>query len=357
MPVEFRNGQHIFWGTGSLAQLPLSIAKNGNDGFILVRGRTSFQTVDQALDSSWKQHMIKEIIIEQKVPDWEALNKIYADIAASFPKSFVAIGGGVVMDSAKTLIYLAEKVGKNIPELIAVPTTAGSGSEATPFAVIYEGRNKKSLESPALLPSTVLLDTITTGSLPMMQRATSGIDAWCQSIESCWSNRATEESIRMADKAFHRITEELPQTEKPVSLKLMLGAFYAGCAIRTTYTTGAHALSYYLTAEHGIAHGQAVAAFLPVMFRYNMRGESKYAGVDRVLKWLDASDENTAIKKVVDFIRSCGLKPSLKELALAGLSSHSLVDSINHQRFSNNPRPFDRDALLESIDWSLNQDI
>ena len=356
MQEENKYGQYLCWGEGALKHIQHYTRQEDLKGFTLVRGQASFKNVGDKVRDSWKNLIKNEIVIEHGLPDLGKLADLYTTILDKMPACILAVGGGLVIDSAKALIDFAISDGLAAPRLLVVPTTAGSGSEATPFAVVYEGKTKTSLSRPALLPEAVFIDPVVYLGMPVRQRAISGIDAWCQSIESCWSNKATTASVELAEMAFNRIYSELPAFDRPVSLKLALGAYYAGCAIRTTQTTGAHALSYHLTAEHGIPHGQAVCIFLPVMMRYNLRSEQHNAGVERVIKWMGTEGEEDTIHTMLQFIRECGLKASLKELGLGDLSMERLADSINYQRFSNNPRPYERAALLECIEWSLNLD-
>lgn len=357
MQSKNESDQELIYGVNALRFLPGYLLQRGINKIIIVRGHYSFPSVIN--DSFWPDKLkIITIIADEGLP---AINKIkskYESIKSHLPSLIVAIGGGMVIDTAKTIIFHSIQDGRVGSELIAIPTTAGSGSEATPFAVVYNGKQKQSLEENALLPSTVFLDPMLTGSLPVLQKAISGLDAWCQAIESYWSNKANEKTRLLSAKAFAIISRELPlavaKENEPVSMELLTGAHYAGQAIRNTYTTGAHALSYHLTAEFGIPHGQAVGVFLPVLFLYNAQVVNHVEAVKQMPALFGMTSIKEVIEKTIQFIRAVGLKATLKELNLTGLDVNRLIDSVNMQRFSNNPRPYDRDALLDSILWSLN---
>lgn len=352
-------GQELICGAGVLRSLPEYLLQRNISNIIIVRGHHSYPAVID--DNFWPDKIKKVTVLADKgLPDINKIKDKYESIKACLPSLIIAIGGGIVMDTAKTIIYYSIQDGKEGSELIAIPSTAGSGSEATPFAVVYNGKQKQSLEATALLPSTVFLDPMITAPLSTQQKAISGLDAWCQAIESYWSNKANGKTRLLSAKAFAIISKELPlaiaKENEPVSMELLTGAHYAGQAIRNTYTTGAHALSYHLTAEFGIPHGQAVAVFLPVLFLYNAQVENSAEPVKQIPALFGVNNISEVIEKTIQFIHSIGLKATLKELDLSDLDVSRLIDSVNMQRFSNNPRPYDRDALLDCIRWSLNND-
>lgn len=348
-------GQELICGVNALRSLPEYVLQKNVRNIIVVRGCHSFPAF--ITDSFWPDGVnVITVTTDKGLPDINKIKSKYEQVKSHLPSLIIAIGGGIVMDTAKTIIYHSIQEGRESSALIAIPSTAGSGSEATPFAVVYNGKQKQSLEAPALLPVTVFLDPLITGTLSSHQKAISGLDAWCQAIESYWSNKANEKTRSLSAKAFAVISKELPLAvageNEPVSMELLTSAHYAGQAIRTTYTTGAHALSYHLTAEFGIPHGQAVGVFLPVLFLYNV--ESNAGSLKQIPALFGVNNINEVIEKTIRFIHSIGLKATLKELNLQGLDIDKLIDSVNMQRFSNNPRPYDREALLDCIKWSLN---
>lgn len=350
-------GQELICGAGVLHSLPEYLLQKNISSIIVVRGHQSYPAVIG--DGFWPDGInVTTVTTDKGLPDINKIKSKYEQVKVHLPSLIIAIGGGIVIDTAKTIIYHSIQEGMEGSKLIAIPSTAGSGSEATPFAVVYNGKQKQSLEAAALLPSTVFLDPLITRSLSATQKAISGLDAWCQAIESYWSNKANEKTRLLSTKAFTIISKELPlsvaKENEPVSMELLTGAHYAGQAIRNTYTTGAHALSYHLTAEFGIPHGQAVGVFLPVLFLYNAQDKNNVEVAKQIPVLFGVNDMNEVIEKTIQFIRDIGLKATLKELNLPGLDISKLIDSVNMQRFSNNPRPYDREALLNCIQWSLN---
>ncbi|WP_341768574.1 iron-containing alcohol dehydrogenase, partial [Escherichia coli] len=124
----------------------------------------------------------------------------------AYTEAIVAVGGGKVMDFAKGIIHEWDKPAF----FLAVPTTAGSGSEATPFAVFYSGSEKVSLDRPSLLPQMVILDASMVKNLSTQQRAISGADAFCQCIESLWNIKRTDASEGFAAQGLKKLHQHLP---------------------------------------------------------------------------------------------------------------------------------------------------
>lgn len=184
----------------------------------------------------------------------------------------VAVGGGSAMDVAKCIKlysnmdsdenYLKQKIVPNDIPLIAVPTTAGTGSEATRYAVIYYEGEKQSVSDYSCIPSIVLFDASVLDTLPLYQKKVTLMDAMCHSIESFWSVNSTDESKEYSKEAIKLIIDNYKDYLAGDSSKneVMLKASHiAGKAINITQTTAGHAMSYKLTNLFRIAHGHAAA--------------------------------------------------------------------------------------------------
>lgn len=261
--------------------------------------------------------------------------------------TILAIGGGSVIDLAKTIIYQLLKKEEKKPLFIVAPTTAGSGTEATHFAVMYQEKKKLSLVDPMLLPDLVILDPQLSFTQSPYQTAVSGIDVFCQAVESYWSKSAIQESkeysaaaIQLWKNYYHTA---IHHPDKASREGMMQASHLAGKAINITRTTGPHALSYYLTSHHAVPHGQAVALFMPVFFLYN------HPSID-LLELLGEKNPVIAATMVREWIQEAGLAIRFDEL---GLDKHAIIDQlldeINQERFENNPVAFKRDHLRELI--------
>jgi alcohol dehydrogenase class IV len=210
------------------------------------------------------------------------------------PDVLISIGGGSVMDLMKLLKQRFDlKPGERESCFhVAVPTTAGTGSEATCIAVVYDNGVKQSIESPELLPDVAVLDPKLLEALPRKVMIPPLLDALSQAIEALWSVRSTPQSDQFASEAIRRIVRGIDEgvwladpitmaggTERVAEpghqwplealLNLQWGANFSGRAIQISRTTLAHALSYPLTARWGVPHGLAVFVNLPRVAHFN----------------------------------------------------------------------------------------
>jgi alcohol dehydrogenase len=200
----------------------------------------------------------------------------------------IGLGGGSVMDTAKILAALypttltisevlgADKIpGKGLPTLM-IPTTAGTGAEATPNAIvgIPAEKLKIGIVSPHLVPDTVLLDPTMTRSLPPAVTAATGMDALAHALECFISLKANPFSDHFALKGLELIFHALPRAfehgdDLAARENMLLAAFFGGVCIASSGTTAVHALAYPLGGEYHIPHGVANAMLLAPVMRFN----------------------------------------------------------------------------------------
>ena len=215
--------------------------------------------------------------------------KIPVNPTLSFAKSLVkeakgydeivSIGGGSTIDVGKLLAFDLKI------RHTAIPTTAGSGSEVTKFAVFIDNGKKISIEDDKLIPDKFIIDPSLVVSLSPYQTASSGLDALCHAIESYWSPLATQESRYYSFAAINLIMDNLEKSYKDNGneewRKYMLwAANLSGRAINITRTSVCHAISYPLTIHYGIPHGIACALTLSAfMYYYNIN--SFFIGITR----------------------------------------------------------------------------
>jgi alcohol dehydrogenase class IV len=267
--------------------------------------------------------------------------------------ALVAIGGGRVIDAAKQWLYKQNMR----PLFIAVPTTAGSGSEATPFAVVYEGGLKTSIEDEKLLPDVAILDKTYLHELDKKQKAISGLDAFAQAVESIWSLNANASSLPYSFAAIRMILKNFSsflKNDDQAAKEMLWAAHLSGRAIAYTRTTGPHALSYYLTIHHGVPHGQAVAFFLPVFFLYNEEVMLRLQkdNWNALLNALGAEDAAGAFFKVRGLMAETSMAIRFSDLGIV-VDADALLESVNVQRFSNNPASYERARLKQLIEQHI----
>jgi len=271
--------QKEFVCLGAISNLEKILAEYSVKSVFLVRGRQSFI-------SSGAKYALMPVLSEFKVTEFSNFNvnpKIeeallgYQSFKDNGSELIIAIGGGSVIDTAKIIKYLAvneqgsDYIEKPIP-IIAIPTTAGTGSEATRFAVVYINGKKTSYEADFLLPDVSIVDANLLNGQSKYQIAVSGIDAFAQGIESYWSIHSTSESMRYSEKAIKLIWGNLENAINNVEvakIRVAEGSNNAGKAINITKTTAPHALSYGFTSMFGLPHGHAVALFLPFFIQYH----------------------------------------------------------------------------------------
>ena len=194
--------------------------------------------------------------------------------------AIIAIGGGSSIDVAKCIklyssmedakVYLDQEYKENDVTLIAIPTTSGTGSESTRYAVIYYEGKKQSVTHDSIVPKYAILDYRNLVTLPLYQKKCTMLDAMCQSIESWWSVNATEESREYSRQALNTLMYNMKDylaNKDDGNAQMLEASNYAGKAINITQTTAAHAMSYKLTSLYGIPHGRAVFMCLPFIWK------------------------------------------------------------------------------------------
>lgn len=279
----------------------------------------------------------------------------------------VSLGGGSAIDVAKCIkLWSAlpqdaaaeDCVGQDLPfsevPHLAIPTTAGTGSESTHFAVVYVNGKKHSVAHACAQPDAALLVPDLVCQLPAYQRSSTALDALCQAIESCWSRRSTSVSRAHSARAISAIVGATAYLEGDLdgarALAVAIAANEAGRAINLTTTTAPHAMSYKLTSRFGIAHGHAVALCMgPVWRRLLSTADSKtrerLCEIDRLMCGSADAGYGSGLL-VFEQIR-----------ALTGLSApqdfdsetlDELAASVNAQRLSNHPEELSP-AVLRSL--------
>ena len=296
-------------------------------------------------------------------PEIQFVSKCVEKCKEFNPDTIIALGGGSVIDTCKSIIAVMScSIGddvfsnrfnsfENKPFFIAVPTTAGSGSEATHFAVLYKDKIKHSIAHEKLLPDMVLLDAVLTLSCPPILTLSSGVDAVCQAVESYWSKNSTVESkgysIQSLELLLNNIFEVL---DKPDDLKrrsnMLYGAHLAGKAINISKTTAGHALSYGLTSNLGLPHGISVLMTMGPLIQLM---EEKYNFFDDMdeLYFLFKNFGSTFFEAFLAFHKTAFNYIDWSDNSLKILSDHlinneirivdKLVKTINLERLSNHP--------------------
>lgn len=270
----------------------------------------------------------------------------------------VAIGGGSAIDVAKciklysnmdsNINYLHQRIIPNDIKLLAMPTTAGTGSEATRYAVIYYEGIKQSVSDYSCIPEVVMMDASVLNTLPEYQRKSTMLDALCHAIESYWSINSTEESRGYARDAIRLIlsNKDLYLMNESIGNENMLkAANIAGRAINITQTTAGHAMCYKLTSMYGISHGHAAAICLGKLWPYMLANTDKCIdprGKNFLMNIFAEIETEISVKTFLNIVDSLGFKP-IKNNGEEDIEI--LKNSVNTVRLKNNPIALDSDAI------------
>lgn len=366
--------QTIINGKDSTKQIKNVLSELQSKKFLLVCG------------SSFQYLPVKKYLIETKIPyitfsDFSP-NPLYEDVCKGvylFNKekcdTIVAVGGGSSIDVAKciklfcrmndSINYLEkEYIDSKVP-LIAIPTTAGSGSESTRYAVIYYNGQKQSITHESIIPNYAIVDSNSLKTLPIYQKKCTMLDALCQGIESWWSVNSNDESKEYSRIAIEKIINNMYpyifENDETAAEHIMTAANYAGRAINIAQTTAAHAMSYKLTSMFNLPHGHAVAVCLPAVWRYMLsnldkcidpRGEqylqNVFQEISALLKAKSPEDAVCSFEDILKKLKIDNPKTDKKEEDVYVLSK-----SVNPIRLNNNPVYLSEEAIKNLYDSIL----
>lgn len=269
--------------------------------------------------------------------------------------AILAIGGGSSIDVAKciklysgmddTKVYLEQEYKEDDVTLIAIPTTSGTGSESTRYAVIYYEGKKQSVTYDSIVPKYVILDYRNLVTLPLYQKRCTMLDAMCQSIESWWSVNATKESREYSRHALNTLMfnmKDYLDNKDDGNAEMLVASNYAGKAINITQTTAAHAMSYKLTSLYGIPHGRAVFMCLPSIWKL-MEERNILPDVFRDIAYTLGY---TCVADAIGYLEN--LNEQLFENDKVTMNEEDidiLVKSVNPTRLKNNPLELTEDMI------------
>lgn len=257
----------------------------------------------------------------------------------------IAIGGGSVIDFAKIYKYKT-----NANKLIAIPTTCGTGSEATQFAVYYANGKKCSLDDKSVLPNYSIIDSQFMENNPKYLKACTALDAYCQAIESYWAVKSTPISREYAKQAIEickdNIVNYVNTNDSIYAEKMTQASNLAGKAINISRTTAAHAMSYSTTSKYGIPHGHAVALNIGILMEYNKKNDDKTLNDKRGLKFV-----NNRINELYELIKiNNGIEYFQNLFKLLDIDYREYpIEYIEPNRLKNNPVSISNNYLLKDI--------
>ena len=342
--------------------------------FLVIDSSYPFLNIKDAIEAL----MVEKVKFTEFTPNplYEQVCKGIELLKESECEAILAVGGGSAIDVAKCIkLAVLAKEGNMaiIPPLvstrvacdgaklpfIAIPTTAGTGSESTHNAVMYYEGSKQTVTNDCVLPDYAVLEPTVLKTLPLYQKKCTMMDALCQGIESWWSVNSTEESYEYSRKTIELIMSNwrkyIFENDDEATAQIMLAANFGGRAINITATTAAHAFSYKITSMYGIPHGHAVAVGLPVIWEYmlsnmdkciDVRGKVHLADIfNQISVAMGCESPKQAIVAFREMMMEMELKNPVAENKEEELSA--LSTSVNPVRLKNNPVTLDLETIKE----------
>lgn len=352
-------------GSGTLQKLPEEIISKGYKKLLLVTISPLLSTLQSTLDelqnASVEVHIDTSIVQEPSFSDFE---KLMQKIAPLNPDVVVGIGGGSVLDVAKLIAAqleneqtLRDYVGIGLLKgrkkgLICLPATSGTGSEASPNAILVDDSDgqKKGIISPFLVPDVVIVDPVLTHSVPPSITAATGIDALTHCLEA-YTNKFAHPLIDLyAYEGMRLIAANIVQavqngSDEKARTQVALGSLYGGICLGPVNTAAVHALSYPLGSLYHLPHGLSNALLLPYVMEFSLEASPcRYAAVAVALGCERENDDiataRKGVQKINELIRQCGLPLRLREVGVKEETIAQMAEAaMKVQRLlRNNPR-------------------
>lgn len=399
--AAIRLPNEILFGKGQRLALPSVAKRLGQRALICTDERFAGTSIFAELVAALKAASIETLVHDRVLPDVprDTVALCVEEARGFAPDMVIGIGGGSCLDMAKCAALLIShggsladyygefKVpGPTIP-IIAVPTTAGTGSEVTPVAVISDPDRtlKVGISSPYLIAAAAICDPELTMSCPPGLTAVAGADALTHAIEAFTAARRgsdpllpqnhvfigksalTDHFALLAIKLLGRSLETACKdgSNEDARADVMMGALAAGCAFGTAGTAAAHAIQYPAGALTHTAHGLGVATMMPYVMNYNrsaataeMAEIGQALGLDSTSRTKQEMAE-AAIEEIRRLFQAIGITPTLADL---GLSADKLdwtaEQALGIDRLiKNNPRPFDIDAMKRLVRAAYDGDL
>ena len=343
----YRQPAAIHFGAGTIEQLPALVA-----GY-----RAPLIVCDRYFADSGLAYRLKAMLGTALVysdispnPDVSEVNRCASLIRESGADIIAAVGGGSALDLAKAASAALPDIeeyhgtGKAIPAahipVIAVPTTAGTGSEVTCIAVLTDRSTGKKcpIVSDSFYPVAAVVDPALTCSVPPAVTASTGIDVLCHAVEGYWSRGHQPICDALAVHAANAVFQWLPTAfAQPGNMtareKMAEASVMAGLAFTLPKTTAPHACSFPLTAILGIPHGEACALTLDFFTRVNAAD----ARTQQLAQSLGCTDADALADRILALKQQLHLRTDLKDLHLSESQTERLVQESRHPNLKNNP--------------------
>jgi alcohol dehydrogenase class IV len=372
---DFQTRTQLVFGTGSIKRLGEMASELGFRRTLLVadRGLVASGHVDEALEPL-RQKGIEVIRFHDfEVNPDTAIIEAGCDFARPLKlDSIIGLGGGSSLDCAKGINFLLTnggrmqdylgygKAAKPMLPMIAIPTTAGTGSEAQSYAVISDAETHVKMacgDSKAAF-RLALLDPELTVSQPNTITATAGFDAIAHAVETYVTTKRnpmseifSREAWRFLEPNFERVLKE--PNDLTARSAMQLGAYFGGVAIEGSMLGATHACANPLTTHYGTTHGAALAMLLPTVVRWNKSlAAGRYAELARLAGLYSGSNDDDGTEALADRLEQLAAAGGLQSsLSAAGVPRDQLSmlagEAAKQWTGGFNPRPFDQAGALE----------
>ncbi len=371
--ITIRFPGQVIVGKNSLLKLTGEVVSSGYKSALIITINPLLEKLGPLLAQLTEAGIVAlvdtSIVREPSFKDFEDL---LASIKHTGVDVIIGIGGGSVLDVAKLIAAqinnnqtLAEITGIGLlknrtKKLICIPTTAGTGSEASPNAILIDDTDnqKKGIISPYLVPDVVIIDPALMISLPAEVTAATGLDALTHCLEA-YTNLYAHPFIDMyALEGIRLIAANLVKAvndgaDEDARTQLAIGSLMGGFCLGPVNTAGVHALSYPLGSMYHIAHGLSNALLLPFVMEYNIpAAPERYAAVARALgcnsSINDFETAHAGVEKIRQLIGECRIPASLKEINIdKNTIPQMAADAMKITRLlKNNPRPINIDDAV-----------
>jgi len=368
MEYTFYSPTRIIFGEGALKRIGEEAKKFG-ERVLVATGKSSSKksgSLDEVIESLTSQNLKVEVFDRvEPDPSVETVEEGVKVAKKCNVDLLVGLGGGSAMDSAKAIALLmtnngplnkyfgVDKVEKPSLPVIAIPTTAGTGSEVTKYTVITERKKKlkQLIGSPHITPKLAILDPVTTVSMPASVTANTGMDALSHAIESYVCTQSNPVSDILALEAMRLIARALPEAiSQPQNIeirgKMLFASLIAGMALSSSGAGIIHGMGYSITTYYGAPHGLANALLMPQAMEFNLVANfAKFTNVAEAMgKKVGGLSEIEAARLSVEAVRELsekiGIPRGLKEMGVRkeSLAGFAKTVSKNERILSLNPR-------------------
>ncbi len=346
----------IFFGRGQFARLGAVLTELGIDRAVLVCGRHFAPEAEKLMAADARIRAVFDRV--EQNPQLSGIEETVRLCRETDARAVIGVGGGSSLDTAKFAAAVAPNEGEALDyyegrrafdagsrlRILAVPTTAGTGSEVTQVSVVSHGKEKKTINDPAFMPAAAIVDPLLTLGVPPRTTMNTGLDAMAHALEGYWSRNHQPIPDLLAVEAVRLILENLEKAYRDggdleARSALAYAALLGGLSFALPKTAASHACSYPLSEDYHLPHGEACAFTLDSLVRINAD-----ARLEELCRRAGLSGTEELAERIRELKALGGLRSRLSELGEVDLPK-LCRDCAAHPLMRNNPVPLDETAL------------